>query len=1198
MLRARLNRLIAVAGVVSLGLSLVACGGGDSRDRNVEMIAGQACSTPGQTKTVSKIVNVCGANGNELVWFAAVSPKPSGPKCGKPGAFRIAKSKPQVCATLKSGRTWVVVAPQVGAMGATSSTLATAGVADDSVAPSSTDVAGTQATESTTEPTTIPSPVAAVLVPPSEVKKAAIAALPASQLLFTGLPKKFANGAGPQGPVVVQVTSDNGDPREVGKVEISITSSRPEVKVSGGVSVTDGAGRASFPDLRLVGPISPSDQVVLTATSDAYRGDMATVTLVAGVPQGIKVVAHESTGIAGVPLGEVEASVVDVAGVQADRSGVDVTVYDDTTDQTLGKVATDKSGTVKFDDLVITKAGQHHLIVQSGDLETDEFDVTVVPDSASGVRVSLPPDTEASSGLAFARQPVVVLIDRFGNSVKKSGVDVTAKIVESPDSTVKPVLSDTIESSDDNGRVTFGAMSVAGAVGSYVIEFSTGGKTFADSIRIELGVGLPASVDILSIPEMVHDGTVVSDPLMARVLDSMGNVIPDEGRKIEITSTAGITLTGAVAQTGSGGTAWFDRFVVEGTPIEKLPLDFVSSGLPPTRANVRLVSGYISELVFLAEQKYVVENVEFDVPTQVRAVDKFGNPIVDRQVSVSGRCGGMQSYAMVKTNDQGVAIFPPFRAAGLSPTFCYYFAQDSNNSGLMYTRYLVISKADGRIATVLSKPSSSAQSGVPFPEQPSVVVLDSSGAPVPAGVMVVAEVLQAPGKVVSLENTIARTDASGIAKFSNLKLTGAVGRYALQFAPQQGLPMASVPVTLGAGAPAGFAFVRQATSLGGGQGLKVGSILKVTDSAGNAVTGDFTGTMTIPGVGSVDSTTQADGTLAFADGTLHGKVGTVKPTYSLSVVGSDRPFATGTGADLAVRPGPCVTTNLKVPTSLASGSTLPSFDLLDRDGNVIDQPETISVEYGYRPADGKFGWFSNSRRLNIMNGHVEFGDTNVFHGLKGAAMSARIERYSSDGLSRVYIASSDFTISSDPTVGEVGPTGGTIVYKSTTLIDAADGISRGGHFLELAPPDWEKPARARAFAQSVPATLETSMAVGDGAANTKALINAVKDPASAAAVAADLDYFNTLDWFLPSIGEFGKVNLAGITWGQGREADVDTQTTFWSSSVVAGRQPIVRVAYRYNPISGRDWAMNIPVTGSTAANDDSVTFLRPMRAFG
>ena len=108
--RRRSRSVVSFVGAIACVMSLVACGS-DSRDRNVEMIAGQTCQTLGQTKTVSKIVNVCGRNGTDLVWYAAVSPKPSGAKCNRPGGFRAAKSRLLVCATVKKARMWIEVAP-------------------------------------------------------------------------------------------------------------------------------------------------------------------------------------------------------------------------------------------------------------------------------------------------------------------------------------------------------------------------------------------------------------------------------------------------------------------------------------------------------------------------------------------------------------------------------------------------------------------------------------------------------------------------------------------------------------------------------------------------------------------------------------------------------------------------------------------------------------------------------------------------------------------------------------------------------------------------------------------------------------------------------------------------------------------------------------------------------------------------------
>jgi hypothetical protein len=105
-------------------------------------------------------------------------------------------------------------------------------------------------------------------------------------------------------------------------------------------------------------------------------------------------------------------------------------------------------------------------------------------------------------------------------------------------------------------------------------------------------------------------------------------------------------------------------------------------------------------------------------------------------------------------------------------------------------------------------------------------------------------------------------------------------------------------------------------------------------------------------------------------------------------------------------------------------------------------------------------------------------------------------------------------------VGETGPGGGVVFYVSGTAINAADGISTGGLYLEAAPSTFSKTTFTwcTGFTNSNTTTIGgTSSAIGTGAMNTKI----VSSMCSGGAVyeAANLTLGGKSDWFLPSAGE-------------------------------------------------------------------------------
>jgi hypothetical protein len=105
-------------------------------------------------------------------------------------------------------------------------------------------------------------------------------------------------------------------------------------------------------------------------------------------------------------------------------------------------------------------------------------------------------------------------------------------------------------------------------------------------------------------------------------------------------------------------------------------------------------------------------------------------------------------------------------------------------------------------------------------------------------------------------------------------------------------------------------------------------------------------------------------------------------------------------------------------------------------------------------------------------------------------------------------------------VGDTGPAGGTVFYISDTAINAADGISTGGLYLEAAPSSFSKtPIQWCAGGTDPNITLvgASGTAIGTGALNTKIIIG--RCTGGAGFEAAGLTLGGKSDWFLPSQGE-------------------------------------------------------------------------------
>ena len=1201
-------RLVGLAIVALLG-SLAACGGSGDRSRNVETIAGQACQTLGETKTVSKVVNVCGRSGDDLVWYAAVSRKPKGEKCTRPGGFRTAAGKILICAVIKKQRMWIEVAPlPTIAFGSTAPQPNEAGESSNSSSLSTTSVPiGSDGGASASSVPSVgsafaTSPPTTVIAPQSEVKKVSAASLPATKLIVISAPKEIANDQESATPLVVQVATEASEAKSIAGITVSVVPTRGDVVAANQTAVTDGQGRARFDRLKLRGPVQPTDQVSLEISAPDLQPTGVNLTLQTGEPSRVVVVSHGTTAVAGQAFADpVKVVLIDSGMSQVTRAGVTVTATDDATNKVLGTADTGEDGSALFDSLVLTKAGDSSVTYSAVGMTPDKTRITVLPATAAGVKVVSADLSQLNSGVPAVEKPVVMLVDRYGNAVNRANVVVTATIA---DATVgdKAVVSGGRANTDASGRATFEALSLAGTAGTYALEFGIGNGTFADSTTVKLVAGLATAIQLNTSPTLARSGITMAVPFSAKLLDAWGNLITDTSATISVsveTSTGGrASLANALAHIGANGIASFDDLVITGDP-GKVTLQFASGGQVKTSADMELRAGYVTRWVFLAHQESVVAGEDFDTPTKMLMMDDDGHVAKNSPVQVWGKCGSDPFMTRVFSDENGVATFSAFNVTNSGTTYCSYAAV--NEVGVttpLLTRMLTVVPRDGRRLAIVEQPSAKATNGIRFDSQPSLTIRDAQGGIPPKGVKVTAKIVEQPGVLARLDNATATSDSTGLVVFDNLSITGTAGRYVLSFDVDRGIGAKSSAVLVQAGPAVDFVIVREAGMIMNGAPFGFPPIIQLIDSGGNPATGNFTLRMTNPGATTMTATPNAQGifTPGLKNGygvNIHGKAGMVTPTYSLFEP-SGQIVSEKTGAAFTLRPGHFESADVRIPAEVASGTRIPEFNLYDEDGNIIDEGALIGLWRRWKPLPGRVTWFSGQNAQTVeSDGHVSFGNGAFINGSKGSEVTVNVMRYV-DGDNWDEVGSFDVTITSDAKPGDFGPSGGRIVYVFQDPMPGAPGISDGGRFLEVAPSGWEPTLPPHPLGKFDGSDFATSAHAGDGPKNTAALVARLNDPQSAASIAASAVIWYNDGWFLPSIVELMAANrYVRNIWRPEELPAVTKSTEFWSSTVslVAGKIATQRLR--------ADTAQSTTQTydkGRTIEGPDYT--LRPMRYFG
>jgi WD40 repeat protein len=175
----------------------------------------------------------------------------------------------------------------------------------------------------------------------------------------------------------------------------------------------------------------------------------------------------------------------------------------------------------------------------------------------------------------------------------------------------------------------------------------------------------------------------------------------------------------------------------------------------------------------------------------VRVKDAAGRPFAGAVVSWSG--GALSSTSVTSASNGQAAVQ---WVLGTTPGAQ---ATTASISGLPSVTFTAMAEAETepvRRLAISAEPSSAAESGISLPDQPVLRVEDGEGKPLGSGIPVTASVEGA-----TLTGTmVAESDPSGVARFSDLILSGHVGSYSLTFSAPDIPAVHSRSIELKAGA--------------------------------------------------------------------------------------------------------------------------------------------------------------------------------------------------------------------------------------------------------------------------------------------------------------------------------------------------------------------------------------------------------------
>ena len=252
---------------------------------------------------------------------------------------------------------------------------------------------------------------------------------------------------------------------------------------------TNASGHASFTNLAISGTIGARR---LSFSAPGLAGvSSTTINLTAGPAAGLIITTQPpSTAASGAVFApQPVVQLRDAAGNAVSQAGVNLTAAITAGGQPAlgggGTVATNAGGAAVFTNLKITGVtGTRTLTFTSGSLAPAVSSaIGITAGTAGKLSITTQPSATATTGYAFAQQPVIQLRDAADNPVAQAGVVINAAVTSGA-ATIGGSLTAT---TNGGGVASFTNLALSGPAASYMLDFTSGGLTGIASTAIALG---------------------------------------------------------------------------------------------------------------------------------------------------------------------------------------------------------------------------------------------------------------------------------------------------------------------------------------------------------------------------------------------------------------------------------------------------------------------------------------------------------------------------------------------------------------------------------------------------------------------------------------------------------------------------------------------------------------------------------------
>ncbi|HXL07743.1 MAG TPA: Ig-like domain-containing protein, partial [Gemmatimonadales bacterium] len=520
------------------------------------------------------------------------------------------------------------------------------------------------------------------------------------------------------------------------------------------------------------------------------------------------------------------------------------------------------------------------------------------PGAARSLVAATPGTITASTG-ASAATITVTANDQFGNPV--SGVTVALAATGANNALAQPTGP-----TGANGQVT-GTLSSTKAEIKTVTATLNGATVVTATANVSVSAAAAAAIAISAGDQQgATVGTAVLVPPAVIVRDAFGN--PVAGVAVTFApGTGGGGITGAAQTTNASGVAAVTSWTLGNTAgpntltatsgtLQGSPVTFNATGTAGAAAQIAINAG---------DGQQARVGTAVPIPPSAIVKDQHGNPVAGVAVTFAPGTGGgsVNPTSPVTTGADGIAAVTSWTLGTVAgPNTLTAASGTLAGSPVTFTATATAGNAT-RLA-IVTQPSASAQSGVPFLQQPVIQLQDGSGNAVGQANVAVGVKIQSGGGTLG-GTTSATTGANGQAVFINLSIAGTLGPRTLRFGASglDSVTSATVSVTAGTA-------TQIAINAGDGQSATTGTAVAsppsviVRDASNNPVQGVGVTFAPASGGGSItgaEQTTNANGIATVGSWTLGTTAGTNTLTAAATgLAGSPVTFtATGTAGPAA-----------------------------------------------------------------------------------------------------------------------------------------------------------------------------------------------------------------------------------------------------------------------------------------------------------